>query len=41
VNVSIPKGKDIESITIDEAVELIDKKRAAGPSKRRRRKKKK
>lgn len=41
VNVSIPKGKDVESITIYEAVELIDKKRAAGPSKRRRRKKKK
>ncbi len=41
VNVSIPKGKDVESITVDEAVELIDKKRAAGPSKRRRKKKKK
>ena len=41
VNASIPKGKDVESITLEEAIELIDKKRAAGPTKRRRRKKKK
>ncbi len=41
VNVSIPKAKEVESITLTEAVELIDKKRAAGPTKRRRRKKKK
>ncbi|NHZ85371.1 MAG: type I DNA topoisomerase [Planctomycetia bacterium] len=41
VNVSIPKGKDAELITLEESVELIDKKRAAGPTKRRRRKKKK
>jgi DNA topoisomerase-1 len=41
VNVSIPKAKEVESITLAESVELIDKKRAAGPTKRRRRKKKK
>lgn len=41
VNVSIPKAKEVELITLEEAVELIDKKRAAGPTKRRRRKKKK
>jgi DNA topoisomerase-1 len=41
VNASIPKAKEVESITLAEAVELIDKKRAAGPTKRRRRKKKK
>ena len=41
INASIPKANDPETITLDEAVELIDKKRAAGPTKRRRRKKKK
>lgn len=41
VNASIPKGKDVDLLTLDEAVELIDKKRAAPPTKRRRRKKKK
>ncbi len=41
VNASIPKTHDPETITLAEAVELIDKKRAAGPTKRRRRKKKK
>jgi len=41
VNASIPKANDPETITLTEAVDLIDKKRAAGPTKRRRRKKKK
>ncbi len=41
VNASIPKALEVESITLEKAVELIDKKRAAGPTKRRRRKKKK
>ena len=41
VNASIPKGKDVDLLTLDEAVELIDKKRTAPPTKRRRRKKKK
>lgn len=41
VNVSVPKALGVESITLEKAVELIDKKRAAGPTKRRRRKKKK
>ncbi|MEE8341601.1 MAG: type I DNA topoisomerase [Candidatus Neomarinimicrobiota bacterium] len=41
VNASIPKTIAVESITLAEAVEIIDKKRAAGPTKRRRRKKKK
>ena len=41
VNASIPKAKEVESITLEEAVALIDKKRAAGPKKRQRRKKKK
>ncbi len=40
-NAALPKGKEIESLTLEDAVELIDKKRAAGPSKKRRRKKKK
>ncbi len=41
VNASVPKSKEIDSITLDEAIELIDKKRAAGPNKKRRKKKKK
>lgn len=39
VNASLPKGTDPEHFTLDEAIELINKKRAAGPKKRRRRKK--
>jgi DNA topoisomerase-1 len=39
VNASLPKGVDPESISLSEAVELINAKRAAGPPKRRRRKK--
>jgi len=41
VNASVPKAKEIDSITLEEATELIDKKRAAGPAKKRRKKKKK
>lgn len=41
VNAALPKGIDTNSITIKEAEELIDKKRATGPTKRRRTKKKK
>ncbi len=40
INAALPKGKDIETISLAEAEELIDKKRAAGPTKKRRRKKK-
>jgi DNA topoisomerase-1 len=40
INAAIPKGKDVDSIKLAEAEELIDKKRAAGPTKKRRRKKK-
>ena len=40
INVALPKGKDVNIITLAEAEELIDKKRAAGPTKKRRRKKK-
>ncbi|MFQ6604781.1 MAG: type I DNA topoisomerase [Fidelibacterota bacterium] len=39
VNASLPKDLDMNSITLELAVELIDKRRAAGPKKRRRRKK--
>ncbi len=39
VNSSLPKDSDPEKFTLDEAVELINKKRAAGPKKRKRRKK--
>ncbi|MBU0529279.1 DNA topoisomerase I, partial [bacterium] len=41
VNASVPKAKEVDSITLEEAVALIDKKRTAGPIKKRRRKKKK
>ena len=41
INASVPKALDPEAITLEEAIELIDKKRAAGPTKRKRRKKKK
>ena len=41
VNASVPKSKDVDSLTLEDAVELIDKKRLAGPAKRRRKKKKK
>ena len=40
INAALPKGKDIETISLAEAEELIDKKRAAGPTKKHRRKKK-
>jgi len=41
INAAIPKNMDIESLSLSVAIELIDKKRAVGPTKRRRRKKKK
>ena len=40
VNASLPREIDIEKLTLDEAIELIDKKRAA-PSRKKRRKAKK
>ncbi len=39
VNVSLPKGEDPLTISMEDAVELVNKKRAAGPKKRRRKKK--
>jgi len=41
INASIPKNTNVESLSLTAAIELIDKKRAAGPAKRVRRKKKK
>jgi len=41
VNAAIPRGTDADSVDLAQAEELIDKKRAAGPTKRKRRKKKK
>lgn len=41
VNAALPKGTDTDSLDLAQAEELIDKKRAAGPTKRKRRKKKK
>ena len=40
VNASLPREIDVEKLTLDEAIELIDKKRAA-PSRKKRRKAKK
>ncbi len=40
VNASLPKTLSAEEISLEDAVELINKKRAAGPSKKRRRRKK-
>jgi DNA topoisomerase-1 len=41
VNAALPKGTDADTLDLTKAEELIDKKRAAGPTKRKRRKKKK
>ena len=41
VNASLPREIDVEKLTLDEAIELIDKKRAAPPRKKRRKAKKK
>lgn len=41
INAALPKTSDIDTITLAEAEELIDKKRAAGPAKKRRRRTKK
>lgn len=41
VNASLPKGTDPETISDDEVIQLIDKKRAAGPRPKKRRKRKK
>ena len=41
VNASLPKEIDVEKLTLDEAIELINKKRAAPPRKKRRKAKKK
>ncbi len=39
VNASLPKKINTDELSLEQAVELINKKRAAGPTKRRRRKK--
>lgn len=41
INASLNNAFDPESITLEEATELINEKRAKGPTKRKRRKKKK
>ena len=41
VNASLPRDADPEKITLEEAVEIINKKRAAPPRKKRRKAKKK
>ena len=41
VNASLPREIDVEKLTLDEAIELINKKRAAPPRKKRRKAKKK
>ena len=41
VNASLPRDADPEKITLEEAVEIIKKKRAAQPRKKRRKAKKK
>jgi DNA topoisomerase-1 len=40
INAALPKSKNVDTITLVEAEELIDKKRAAGPTKKRRKKNK-
>lgn len=39
-NASVPRGSDLETYSLEEATELINKRRAAGPKKKSRRKKK-
>lgn len=39
-NAAVPRGSDPETLSLEEATELIDKRRAAGPKKKSRRKKK-
>ena len=41
INASLNNSFDPESITLEQATELINEKRAKGPTKRKRRKKKK
>ena len=41
VNASLPREIDVEKLTLDQAIELINKKRAAPPRKKRRKAKKK
>ena len=41
VNASLPREIDVDKLTLDEAIELINKKRAAPPRKKRRKVKKK
>ena len=41
VNASLPRAIDVEKLTLEEAIELINKKRAAPPRKKRRKAKKK
>ena len=41
VNASLPKDSSIESLTLEEAVQIIDKKRAAPKKKKKRKTKKK
>tara|TARA_B100000902_G_scaffold39606_1_gene47131 strand:+ start:240 stop:2762 length:2523 start_codon:yes stop_codon:yes gene_type:complete len=41
INASLPRDNDIETLTLEQAVEIIDKKRAAPPRKKRRKTKKK
>ena len=41
VNASLPREIDVEKLTLDEAIQLINKKRAAPPRKKRRKAKKK
>ena len=41
VNASLPREIDVEKLTLEEAIELINKKRAAPPRKKRRKAKKK
>ena len=41
VNASMPSDLEVETITLEEAVNLIDKKRAAPPKKKRAKRKKK